>query len=180
LKITHYDLCKKTANWAHRKYKSNVTLFEYQSYATNEFPDVLCFVNGFTLLFEIKVSLQDFKKDQFKDCRIEKKIRYWPTLSRNVLNLANGLTWKEVGLQEFYVEAPHMGRNRFYVCPYGLISPDDIKNGWGLYWYRNNRFNIKKESKSFKANIYEEMRILEHACRKNNSGHNENILIKNY
>jgi len=59
--ITHYDLCKKTAE---RFLKlSWVVLYEYQSYATNEFPDVITFKNGMTFLYEIKVNRQDFLND---------------------------------------------------------------------------------------------------------------------
>ena len=43
--ITHFDLCKKTAEW--QLPKSKIVLFEYQSYATDEFPDVLCFKDGY-------------------------------------------------------------------------------------------------------------------------------------
>ena len=80
--INHYELCKITAEWILKK--SKVVLYEYQSFATGEFPDVLSFQNGFTKLFEIKMDKQDFKKDQAKDCRISYKIKYFPTYTKKL------------------------------------------------------------------------------------------------
>jgi len=174
--MTHYDLCKLTAEWALKK--STIVLWEYQSYATDEFPDVLAFKNGYTTLFEIKMSKQDFDTDRDKKCRIEKKIKYIPGLYRKA-NQPLLLKWKKE-LQEFCQEAPHLGRKRYYVCPSGLIQPEEIESGWGLYWNKGNRFYLKKESKSFKCNIYDEIRILEHAFRKYYCGDGFNILVNSY
>ena len=180
-KISHYDLCKKTAEW--QLEKSRIILYEYQSFSTNEFPDVLCFKNGNTWLYEIKVNYQDFKRDSGKDCRVEKKIKYFPRLNwtcKTKLKIDWESSYMKRELKEFYVEAPHLGRERFYMCPADLIQPEEIKNGWGLYWYNGKSFRKKKDSKKFKANIYDEMRILEHAFRKNHCGDGNNILVNGY
>lgn len=176
--MTHYELCKLAAEWQLKK--SMVVLYEYQSYATGEFPDVLCFKNGYTRLYEIKVARQDFLKDSHKACRIKTRIKYFPQASWNKIGLLAGIDWKQYGLQEFYQEYPHLGRQRWYVCPSGLIAPEEIGNGWGLYWFKNGKFYEKKKSKSFKCNIYDELRILEHALRKYACEDNCNVLINKY
>lgn len=178
INITHYNLCKITAE----KFlnQSKVVLYEYQSFATGEFPDVLRFKNGYTYLYEIKVSRQDFLKDSDKECRIEKEIKYFPSFTINRLKKYNGIDWKSFGLQEFIVQKPHLGRERFYVCPKNIIMPDEINNGFGLYWYDGKNLKKKKDSKHFKSNIYDELRILEHAFRKYHCGDGNNILINGY
>lgn len=178
--ITHYELCKLTAEKFLRE--SKIVLYEYQSFATGEFPDVLRFKNGYSWLYEIKVSKEDFKKDGCKQCRIEKKIKYFPQLNRNNIKQVTGISWEKwkPEIKDLYVEYPHLGRERFYVCPTGLIQPEEIKNGFGLYWFDGSKFRKKKDSKKFKANIYEEMRILEHSFRKYACGDGDNILINRY
>lgn len=176
--MNHYELCKLTAEWQLKK--SMVVLYEYQSFATGEFPDVLCFKNGYTRLYEIKVGRQDFLKDNQKDCRIQTRIKYMPNTQWNKTGKLAGINWIEYGLQEFYQEYPHLGRQRWYVCPAGLIQPGEVGNGWGLYWYKNGKFYEKKESKSFKCNIYAELSILEHAFRKHACEGDCNILINKY
>lgn len=179
MEISHYDLCKKTAEKFLRD--SWIVLYEYQSYATDEFPDVLRFKNGCTWLYEIKVSKQDFKNDSKKECRREKRIKYNPMFIYNHRQQKiKGVNWKEIGMNEFISEAPHLGRRRYYVCPSGLIQPDEVENGWGLYWFTGKNFTLKKESGMFKANIYDEMKILEHAFRKYADGVTDNILVHKY
>lgn len=177
-KISHYNLCKLTAEKFIKE--SKIVVYEYQSFATGEFPDVLRFKGGYTFLYEIKVSKQDFLKDSAKECRIEKRIKYFPSFTRNRIGKINSIKWKEFGMEEFITQKPHLGRERFYVCPEGLILPEEISNGWGLYWYNGKTFRKKKDSKKFKANIYDEMRILEHAFRKYACGDGDNILINKY
>lgn len=176
--ISHYDLCKITAEKFLRE--SKIVLYEYQSFATGEFPDVLRFKGGYTWLYEIKISKQDFLKDEAKDCRIQTRIKYFPSFTRNRWDKINGIKWKEFGMEEFITQKPHLGRERFYVCPEKLIMPEEIKNGFGLYWYNGKTLRKKKDSKKFKANIYDEQRILEHAFRKYACGDGDNILVNKY
>lgn len=175
--ITHYDLCKLTAERFLKEF--HIVLFEYQSLASREFPDVLCYKNGYTELFEIKLTKQDFKKDIKKDCRREIAIKYMPHYFWCGNRIKN-IIFNDSRIQEFIKEKSHLGRRRYYVCPWGLIQLEEIKNGWGLYWYRNNKFYKKKESKNFKCDIYAELSLLAHAMRKYASGFEENILIKKY
>ena len=176
-KITHYELCKKTAKRFVKK--SNIVLYEYNNMITNEFPDVLCYQNALTSLYEIKVDYKDFLKDNKKDCRVEKKIKY-SMCFRFIEDKIKDFMLKDKRLEELIIEKPHLGSYRYYVCPKGLINPEEVKNGWGLYWFDNKRFFIKKESKRFKNNIYEELKLLEHAFKKYYSGYGKNILVNGY
>lgn len=45
---------------------------------------------------------------------------------------------------------PMFGDRRSYVCEWGLIQPEEVPNGWGLYWYKNGKFYQKKNSDYFK------------------------------
>lgn len=172
--MTHSELCRKTAK---RFFKdSKVVLFDYQSFATSEFPDVLCFENSHTELYEIKVDRSDFLADQKKACRTKYK-------NRGYFYHVNGeekTRWKALAPDLMYIEKPHMGRYRYYVCPDGLISPDELPGGWGLYWYKGGKFYHKKASERFLRNIHEEMAILTHAVRKYASGNGDNIWINTY
>lgn len=176
--ISHYDLCKLTAERFLKEHY--IALFEYQSFVSGEFPDVLCFGRKQTKLFEIKVDKQDFKKDDFKQCRSKIKIKYYPSF-RNVpgKDVLKSIDWRSFGMEEFIQESPHLGRTRYYVCPEGLIFPNEIKNGWGLYWY-NGKFRKKKDSKLFRNNIHEEIQIISHAFRKYACGDGDNILVNKY
>jgi hypothetical protein len=174
--ISHYDLCKVTAERFLKE--SEIVLFEYQNAATGEFPDVLCFNGAYTKLFEIKVDYQDFKKDGQKDCRTEYKVKYFGTF-KYYKNILKSVMFELPELQEFIKEAPHLGRQRYYVCPTGMIQPEEIKNGFGLYYY-NGKFSLKKKSEQFKHDMFAEMNIMSHAFRKYANGNMENILIKKY
>ena len=176
--ISHYDLCELTAE----KFlnKSRIVLYEYQSYATNEFPDVLCFQQGYTKLYEIKVSRQDFLKDNQKDCRKKYRVKYFPSVDHKKHRVKWESSWYKPVLQEFIQQVPHLGRERYYVCPKELIQPDEINNGWGLYWLHGTQLRMKKQSQAFKSNIYDELRILEHAFRKYACGNGVNVLINKY
>jgi hypothetical protein len=179
--ISHYELCKITANRFLKN--SDIVLFEYQNFATGEFPDVLCFNGSYSKLYEIKVSYQDFKKDDQKDCRRRLMIKYLPQLHisydyTNHIERKPYIKYRK-DLTEYIVKCPHLGRQRYYVCPSEMIQPEEIKNGFGLYWY-NGKFSEKKKSENFKHDIFAEMNILLHAFRKYGNGHQENILIRNY
>ena len=176
--IGHYELCKITAERFIKE--SDVVLFEYQSYATEEFPDVLCFNGGYTTIFEIKVNYQDFLKDEKKECRIKYEMKYFTRwyLSKDYDRILK-IAWNNPILQEFRQEAPHLGKQRYLVCPKDLIQPEKVNNGWGLYWW-NKKFYMKKESRIFRNDIHAELKILTHAMRKEQNGHGDNILVKPY
>lgn len=179
--MDHFDLCKITAKWILKK--SDVCVFEYQSYQTSEFPDVLSWSGSTTLLFEIKINKQDFLKDFDKDSRQHlrdeqikisgKKTHRWDSvLNKYVPSYCTGR-------QIFIKQKPHLGRFRYYVCPAELIDPSEVKY-FGLYWYKKNRFYLKKKSEIFRNDIYSEQRILIHALRKKINVGNHLVLTKPY
>lgn len=73
-----------------------------------------------------------------------------------------------------------LGRLRYYVCPAGLIQIDELPFGWGLIWYNNNRFYLKKKSELFKNNKCLENRLLINAIKRVNENRKESVLIKEY
>lgn len=173
--ITHHELCRKTLEWAVNKFRINVGVYEYQSYSTGEFPDVLAFKDSLSYLFEIKLSKSDFLADAKKTCRQKWKTRVSWWVDKNML-----IKVSKNRPELFYVEKPHMGVYRYYVCPWGLITPEEV-GAWGLYWYRDGRFFKKKESEKFRRNLLEENSLLVHAMRKvSNLGLQDNIFIKKY
>jgi len=176
LKINHYDLCRRTAERAIKT--ADIVLYEYNIMGETEQPDVLVFNNSYTKLYEIKVNYSDFKKDANKECRIEYSVKYW--LGIGLYDDENKkLVFNDPRLTELLKEKPHIGIERSYVCPFGLIQPEEVGN-WGLIWVKNNRFYIKKHSKKFKRNLYKENKILCHAMRKLKAGYDDNILVKEY
>ncbi|NEH32643.1 hypothetical protein [Rhizobium ruizarguesonis] len=46
-----------------------------------------------------------------------------------------------------------MGHYRSYLCPKGLITPEDVPENWGLIWYdpsaKRSHFTVKREPKRF-------------------------------
>jgi hypothetical protein len=174
--INHYQLCKLTAERFLKE--SDVVLYEYNCQITDEMPDVLCFKNGYTTLYEIKTSISDFKADVLKECRSKYKVKYWPYFHRHKSETKK-LIWGNPEISEFVQEAPHLGCHRYYVCPYGMINSEDVGK-WGLYWVKNNRFYFKKRSAKFVRNIHLEIKLLTHAIRKYASLDDTNILVNIY
>lgn len=172
--MTHFDLCKSTAEWAMKKFNGRVCLYEYQSYATGEFPDVLLFDN-FTTLFEIKMSRADFLNDAKKDSRIKYKNRWrWE-------RHGDRHKFRTLAPELYYVEKPHLGLYRYYVCPKGVIQPEEVPSGWGLYWVNDGKYYKKVYSGRFKRDIHSELNILAHAFRKYaNNSEDVNVLVQKY
>jgi hypothetical protein len=175
MNLSHYDLCETTA----KRYlkDSSVVLYEYQNWVIGEFPDVLCYQRDKTVLYEIKVSKSDFLADSKKESRTKWKNRKG-YFFRNAEE--EELRWQVLAPELMFIEKPHLGKYRYYVCPVELIAPDEVPNGWGLIWFKNGRFYKKKESRKFVRNIHDEIRILTHAMRKYASGSGNNILVNTY
>jgi len=157
---------------------SKVVVYEYQSYATTEYPDVLTF-NNITTLYEIKVDRADFIRDSAKECRIKYTMKYFGTLA-GANDKIKKAAFSFPQLQELIKEKSHLGRKRYYVCPVGLIKPEEIKNGFGLYYYSGGKFRKVKESGTFRNDIFAEMALLAHAFRKYASGDGTNIMVNTY
>ena len=182
--ITHKDLCIATA----KRFNKKFALYEYKSTASDEEPDVLVFDMGGTVLFEIKVSLADFKKDQKKDARKKYKmnwhIEFWhqryiedkmnPQVKRQYCRMV-----KEHP-ELIYIENKHLGNKRYYVCPWGLIPVEKLPEGWGLLYYKKGKFFLKKESAKFRSNLRTENNLAIHALRRFASGDSTGILVNTY
>lgn len=173
-KLSHFELCGITA----KRFlsESDIVLFEYKSFASNEEPDVLCYKGNYTKLFEIKISRSDFQCDSNKACRTKYKNVSYPYLN----GISQRIKYRN-NVKKCLTEAPHLGSRRYYVCPPGLIQPEEV-GGWGLYRY-NGRFFKKKESEKFQRNIFAELALVSHAFRKYIGIKSEvyrNILIKPY
>lgn len=149
----HYELCELTAKKISKRNK--IVVYEYQSFASWEYPDVLCYGNT-TTLFEIKTSYSDFKADLKKDSRKKYRIKYsifeyYPKLENKHYSLYQRvlqfpkIQWKQEGIDVFIQEAPHLGKFRYYVCPEGLIPLKDLEtSNWGLYYVTSKGKFIKK------------------------------------
>jgi len=182
--ITHKDLCIATA----KRFNKKFALYEYKSTASDEEPDVLVFDMGGTVLFEIKVSLADFKKDQKKDARKKYKmnwhIEFWhqryiedkmnPQVKRQYCRMV-----KEHP-ELIYIENKHLGNKRYYVCPWGLIPVEKLPEGWGLLYYKKGKFFLKKESAKFRSNLRTENNLAIHALRRFASGDSTGIMVNTY
>jgi len=182
--ITHTQLCMAVA----KRYNKKIALYEYKSTASSEEPDVLIFDFGCTYLFEIKVSLADFKKDQKKDARKKYKlnwhIEFWH--QRYIEDKMNAQVKRQYCrmIKEhpelIYIEDKHLGNKRYYVCPWGLIPVELVPEGWGLLYYKNGKFYQQKPSGKFRSNLKTENDLVVHALRRFASGDSTGILVNTY
>lgn len=67
---------------------------------------------------------------------------------------------------------PHtgMGRKRFYLCPKGMLQPEDMPDGWGLLWATEGQIRLKNSDdlinkEDFEIDQYKEMQMLIHNYR---------------
>jgi hypothetical protein len=184
--ISHKELCIATA----KRFNDKFALYEYKGTVSKEEPDVLVFGFGYTSLFEIKVSLADFNKDQKKDVR-KKYVLTWHAdfIMKHILEKSEAYD-KRVQRQYFrirrdnptlfYIQDNHLGNSRYYVCPDGLIPVEKLPEGWGLYYFKNGKFFLKKQSKLFRSNLRTENSLAIHALRRYASGDSTGILINTY
>lgn len=48
----------------------------------------------------------------------------------------------------------------YYLCPYGLIQPEEVGNAHGLLWYKDGRLLSRKRAPFLKVTIETKLRIL--------------------
>lgn len=224
--MNHKELCLMAAK---RFLKDGIiALYEYQSYATSEFPDVLIVGNGWTTLYEIKTSRSDFLADASKVARKKwrskgyveignyKRVRecgnFCPLPKHDIINLSECkkcdyfdrktkhynkqyqeveavlctydggaiAKWIAENPELYYIEKPHLGDHRYFVCEGEIIKPDEVPEGWGLYWVKGGKFYLKRESNKWRPNVLEERNIVTHAFRRYASGDSTGILVNSY
>lgn len=157
--LTHTELCHLTA----KRFLKDIALIEYKCTVMSEEPDVLVYDSyARTTLYEIKTSRDDYWKDWVKPHRIYQK----KSIHRG-LEIIDTLYYS-------------IGESRYYVCPADLIQIDDLPEGWGLIWYKNNKFYMKRMSEKFKRNIGLESRLLINALKRVNEERLDNVIIKAY
>jgi len=175
--MTHAELCLKTAEYYIKK--AHLVLYEYQSFANAEFPDVLVFGERTSILLEIKMSHADFLADAKKDARKKYKTHWnlsWCKKDQESTRME--YIFSLVHPELYYKEAPHLGRFRYFVCEPGVIKIEEVPEGWGLIYYEKNRFKNKKESRKWRNDIHAEKALLVHAFRRFANGNNTGIVVR--
>jgi len=62
-----------------------------------------------------------------------------------------------------------IGSQRYYLCPEGLIYPDELTNGWGLLYFSDGKIQIEKQSEHFpNRDMDNEMLIMYSIIRRTN------------
>lgn len=176
--MTHFDLCKATAERFMRD--GWLALWEYQSFASWEFPDVLVFGSGKTTLYEIKISRADFLADAKKDARKKWKPKVDMHYRKEWLGKKEVIEWVAKAPELYYIEHPHLGARRYFVCEAGLIKPEELPEGWGLYWFKDGRFFKKRDSGKFRPDVHAERDLVAHALRRFASGDSRGIMVNTY
>ena len=60
-----------------------------------------------------------------------------------------------------------LGRQRYYLCPWGMINKEDLSKHWGLLWVKGDRIYIKVTAVSFaEYNRQGELRFLNSMVRR--------------
>jgi hypothetical protein len=182
--IPHAGLCLAVA----KRYNKKFALYEYKSSVSDEEPDVLVFDHGETSLYEIKVSLADFRKDMKKEARKKIKIHWHVSFWHN-RHISNEMK-PEIRRQYvrivkehpelIYVQVEHLGNRRYYVCPWGIIHVEMVPEGWGLIYYKKGKFYQQKGSGKFRSNLRTENNLAIHALRRYASGDSTGIMINTY
>lgn len=147
----HYQLCIEGAKWLHRQkrninkcpqrdcrkpefcqtcYRFKWVAVELCTYGT-ENCDVWGYDGIYTAVIEVKTSHADFLNDRKK----------W---------------WRGVAAKELDLQA---GTFRWYLCPDGMIKPEELPEGWGLlYWDGKKIIRIVAPKKN-EHTWYADMRI---------------------
>jgi hypothetical protein len=205
--LTHNELCLYTAKWSITPSGAAwLALYEYQSSASQEFPDVLIYSLTGTILYEIKMSHADFVNDQKKEARMcRSSYSVWSGIHTEIkdLNDYNGRRenalyidkkfskriehintyWQcMVNQDKTYQQAPHLGQKRYYVCESGIIDKIEVPTGWGLYYFTTTKrgrkvFTQIVESKKWKPDAMRERTLIAHALRRLGNGDKTGILI---
>jgi hypothetical protein len=155
----HYQLCLEGAKWLHRRKRSDrckdkpchrpdlcwpCNRYDYVAVELNtygaELTDVWGMGAGETAVIEVKVSRSDFLADRKK----------W----------GRSAEAESLGLQA--------GRYRWYLCPEGVIGPEELPEGWGLLWWDGKAVTPIAGPKAFEHTAKADMLILTSLIRREN------------
>lgn len=119
----HSSLCVAACRWLVRSNHAKHAFAEFQSMTLSEFPDAIGFPAGVwrgPTVIEVKVSVEDFRRDRHKGWRHREK----------------------VGLGH----SCGMGRWRYYLVPEGLVGVDDVPDDHGLLYasVKRSRVAVRK------------------------------------
>jgi len=148
----HYDLCLEGAKWLRRRQDFNRCrkkgkpcfnldvcrgcrlAFKYVAVELCTYGTENCDVWGYdgycTAVIEVKVSHDDFMADQKK----------W---------------WRRDAPEDM-----RAGNLRWYLCPDGIIKPDELPDGWGLLYWDGKQIVPQVAPKSHMATGHADMKIL--------------------
>lgn len=158
----HYQLCVEAARWLHRQKFSTERCPKKPCWRTenchlcgkqykyvavelctwnSEHTDVwgLASFND-TVVVEVKTSRADFRNDRKKWCRSEEA--------------------ESLGLQA--------GAERYYLCPEGIIKPEELPDKWGLLYWDGIKIYTVKKSARFENTGAPDMDILTSILRREN------------
>ena len=156
----HYQLCLEGAKWLHRQkwdinrcekrycrkpefcqccYRFKYVTVELCTVGT-ENCDVWGFDGDFTAVIEVKTSHADFLADKKKWFRSK--------------------VAEDEGLQA--------GKFRWYLCPEGVIKPEELPEGWGLLYWNGKKIIHIKGAPSHKNTARADLLILSSILRREN------------
>lgn len=111
-RLTHSELCILACRWLAKKKLCKHVFAEPQSMNLSEFPDAIGYRAGTypnaTHVIEVKVSVEDFKRDKNKG---------WRRFEKAGMGYGNG-----------------MGAHRWYLVPDGLVPESDVPPDHGLLY----------------------------------------------
>lgn len=108
----HRHLCEKGAAWLAKSCRVKFPIVAHEFYSAAELERPD--VIGFNSLHSLLIEVKTSRRDFLADAK--KPIRIHP----------------ELGIGDF----------RFYLCPSGLITPEDLPPRWGLLWYDGRSIEI--------------------------------------
>ena len=156
----HYQLCIEGAKWLHRQ-KRNInrcekkychkpefcrSCYRYKYVAVElctcgtENCDVWGYDGIYTAVIEVKTSHADFLADQKK----------W---------------WRGEEAEEMNAKA---GTFRWYLCPEGIISPEEVPEGWGLLYWDGKKIIYVKGAPKHENTASADLKILSSILRREN------------
>ncbi len=138
-KPTHAELVDRAVKYLKVTRRCGVVFHEFKTWAS-EIPDAIGWRSGgrHSILIECKASRSDFLADK-KKSRTHVTAKGWAG----------------------------MGKQRYYLCPPGIIAPEDVPPYWGLLiWNKSGKVHLAKESKHADAHLFEEISVLYSACRR--------------